>query len=223
MFLIIVEKNLKVKLATAYIEGVSIRLDTVVFEKLKKLSYQYRQKYINYPISKIENVSYARKLFKSIGLDPTKHRPSSEALLNRALKGKEIYSINNLVDVGNWCSLEFLLTICVYDVDKIVGKILHVRTGKEDEGYLALNKRFINLENRILIADEIGPFGSPLIDSQRTAITLETKNAFLGIYAPSDYDDQKLKSHIFLFAERVKEFCGGDLLDIKIALPNSDI
>ncbi|MCM8786941.1 MAG: phenylalanine--tRNA ligase beta subunit-related protein [Candidatus Omnitrophica bacterium] len=223
MFSIIVEKDLKVKLATAYIEGVSVRIDPVVFEKLKELSSQYRQKYINYQIGKIENVSYARKLFKSIGLDPTKYRPSSEALLNRALKGKEIYSINNLVDIGNWCSLEFLLPICVYDADRIVGKTLYLRLGKTTEGYLALNDRFMNLENRILIADESGPFGSPLTDAKRTAVTFDTKNAFLGIYAPFDFDDQKLKSHIFLFAERVKEFCGGNLSDIKIVLPNSDI
>ena len=125
-------------------------------------------------------------------MDPIKHRPSSEALLRRALKGKNYFSINTLVDLGNWCSLDFLLPICVYDADKTEGDIT-ARLGHESESYYGHNNREINLYNRYLIADKKGPFGSPITDSIRTAINEKTKNAILIIFAPENYEDNLLK------------------------------
>src|SRR5215212_7361496 len=44
-----------------------------------------------------------RSMYKRVGLDPTKHRPSSEALLRRVMKGEALPRVNGLVDVINWC------------------------------------------------------------------------------------------------------------------------
>ncbi|HPR17358.1 MAG TPA: phenylalanine--tRNA ligase beta subunit-related protein, partial [Candidatus Cloacimonadota bacterium] len=154
----------------------------------------------------------------AIGMDPTKHRPSSEALLRRALKGLEYYSINTLVDIGNWCSLEFLLPICVYDADKIMGQVT-ARLGREDESYLGHNNREVNLHNRFVIADAKGPFGSPVTDSIRTAVDVNTKNAILIIFSPQDYDENMLKKQMLIFAERVKEICGGEKTNSFILKP----
>jgi DNA/RNA-binding domain of Phe-tRNA-synthetase-like protein len=48
-----------------------------------------------------------RAMYKRVGLDPTKTRPSSEALLRRVRR--RLPRINSMVDVCNWCSLEFQL------------------------------------------------------------------------------------------------------------------
>jgi len=66
----------------------------------------------------------ARQLYRDIGIDPTKNRPSSEALLRRTLKGKGLYQINSVVDTCNFCSLQFLLPIGLYDFDKIEGCVI---------------------------------------------------------------------------------------------------
>ncbi|HEV8396016.1 MAG TPA: phenylalanine--tRNA ligase beta subunit-related protein, partial [Vicinamibacterales bacterium] len=50
-------------------------------------------------------VAAVRTMYKRVGLDPTKTRPSSEALLRRVRKGDPLPRINTLVDVCNWCSL----------------------------------------------------------------------------------------------------------------------
>ncbi|MDA1185968.1 MAG: hypothetical protein O2930_15165 [Acidobacteria bacterium] len=47
-----------------------------------------------------------RTMYRRVGLDPTKRRPSSEALLRRVSKGDALPRINSMVDVCNWCSLE---------------------------------------------------------------------------------------------------------------------
>ena len=48
-----------------------------------------------------------RAMYKRVGLDPTKTRPSNEALLRRVRKGQSLPRVNSLVDVINWCSVEF--------------------------------------------------------------------------------------------------------------------
>ena len=61
----------------------------------------------------------ARTLYKALGLDPTKTRPSNEALLRRALKGESLYRINTLVDALNLCSLRYQLPFGLYDLARI--------------------------------------------------------------------------------------------------------
>src|SRR5687768_7361433 len=49
----------------------------------------------------------ARRLYKAFGIDPTKHRPSSEQLMLRVLKGDPFPRVNPLVDAVNVCQLRF--------------------------------------------------------------------------------------------------------------------
>ena len=190
-------------------KNITITNENAAYKKLLECASNYAETYKSINIGKISGVSNARTLFRSIGMDPTKHRPSSEALLRRALKGKDYFSINTLVDIGNWCSLDFLLPICAYDSDKTTGNIT-VRLGRENELYFGHNNREVNLYDRYLIADEKGPFGSPITDSVRTAVEENTVNAILVIFAPENYDDTTLNKQAEIFAERVKEICGGE-------------
>ena len=64
-----------------------------------------------------------RTMYKRVGLDPTKTRPSNEALLRRVRKGGTIPRINSAVDVINWCSLEFQLPYGLYDFSKVSGSV----------------------------------------------------------------------------------------------------
>ena len=54
-------------------------------------------------------ITAVRTMYKRVGIDPTKTRPSSEALLRRVRKGESLPRINSMVDVCNWCSFEFQL------------------------------------------------------------------------------------------------------------------
>jgi DNA/RNA-binding domain of Phe-tRNA-synthetase-like protein len=46
-------------------------------------------------------VAALRGLFRAAGCDPTRYRPSSEALLRRLVKGAELPAIHPLVDLNN--------------------------------------------------------------------------------------------------------------------------
>src|SRR5688572_33506415 len=79
-----------------------------------------------------EEIAAVRTMYKRVGIDPTKRRPSSEALLRRVRKGDPLPRINSMVDVCNWCSLEFQLPYGLYDFAHIVGDI-ELRLGREGE------------------------------------------------------------------------------------------
>jgi DNA/RNA-binding domain of Phe-tRNA-synthetase-like protein len=200
--------NTPAQLGIALIENVSVTPETRAFERLIACARKYQQEFSGKSPGEIEQVQTARRLFRAIGIDPTRRRPSSEALLNRALKNKGLSGVNNLVDVGNWCSLEFLLPLCIYDATKIAGPVT-VRQGQNDDEYEALNQRRVNLHGRYLLADQHGAFGSPMTDSLRTAVDWATGSAILGIWAPLDFHATQLEKHLTVFCERVLEYCGG--------------
>ena len=205
-----IEPNTPIKLGVIEINNVSVTTQPAAYNNLLVCAKEYAEKFKDKNIGEVDGVMNARHLFRSIGMDPTKHRPSSEALLRRALKGKDYFSINTLVDLGNWCSLDFLLPICVYDADKTKGDIT-ARIGRIGESYFGHNNREVNLSNRFVIADTQGAFGSPITDSTRTAVDLNTKNAILIIFAPEHYNEELIHKQLEIFADRVKEICGGEV------------
>src|SRR5689334_24503882 len=97
-------------------------------------------------------VTAVRTMYKRVGLDPTKTRPSSEALLRRVRKGDPLPRINSMVDVCNWCSLEFQLPYGLYDAARIDGDV-ELRIGHPGESYPGIRKDDVNVGGRITLAD----------------------------------------------------------------------
>jgi len=201
-----------VKLAVARLEKIVNHADKTPYDNLVSLGNTYRNSWAGKAISEVPGVHKARDLFKKIGIDPTKRRPSSEALLRRGLKNKGYSSINLLVDIGNWCSLEFLLPVCVYDARSIAGTI-DGRMGNQGEGYIAIDNNYLDLTSRFLICDQQGAIGSPIKDSMRTRVTEDTTEAIILIYAPGYLPDAELLSHLDTFIERIIAYCGGILIE----------
>src|SRR3989475_4889922 len=147
----------------------------------------------------------ARELYRRTGEDPTKLRPSSEALLRRVLRGEALYRINSLVDTCNLCSLEFLLPIGLYDADRIEGPVT-VRLGIEGQGYDSLGKGFYSVADRLRLFDARGPFGSPTNDSRRTAIDETTQRCLMVIFGPGSYSVARLRAHVQTADARLRPF-----------------
>lgn len=138
-------------------------------------------------VGEVAGVEDARRLYSAIGIDPTKTRPSSEALLRRALKGKDLYRIDPLVDLFNLASLRSLLPVGLYDTAKIAGGAVEICIGEPGWGFDGIRKDRVNVGGRLCLVDAAGPFGSPTSDSLRTAIGDGVKNALAVFFqhAPS--------------------------------------
>jgi DNA/RNA-binding domain of Phe-tRNA-synthetase-like protein len=149
-----------------------------------------------------------RTMYKRVGLDPTKTRPSNEALLRRVLKGGALPRINAMVDVVNWCSVEFQLPYGLYDRGRIRGAPT-LRLGAEGEEYAGIRKDVVHVAGRIAVADDEGPFGNPTSDSARTMVTTATTDALVVVYAPVESPPSLLTHVLDRTAERIALICGG--------------
>lgn len=124
-----------------------------------------------------------RRLFRRAGCDPTRHRPSSEALLRRVLKGEELPSIHPLVDLNNCLSLSLVVPACVMAAGSAAPPFT-LRAGTAGESMLSLRGPY-ELDGKPLLADAGGPFGTPITDSERVRVRPETRRAWLVAYLPA--------------------------------------
>ena len=198
---VLVAENVQISEATDYL-----------WAEIDEISEKYCEMFRDKMPSDIYELSYARDLYKAIGVNPTKTRPSSEALLRRIMQNKELYRINNLVDTWNLESLEFFLPVGLYDIDKIASTEISIRKGNEGEFFEGIRKSDVNVGDRLCIADSEGPFGSPTSDSMRTAITDKTTRVLVLIYAPAHYPEESLFRMLDEGARRTKQYCFGKIV-----------
>jgi DNA/RNA-binding domain of Phe-tRNA-synthetase-like protein len=151
--------------------------------------------------------SAVRSMYKRVGLDPTKTRPSSEALLRRIKRGDSLPRINSMVDVCNWCSLEFQLPYGLYDAARIDGDV-ELRRGRPGELYAGIRKDDVHVGGRITLADRSGPFGNPTSDSARTMVTTSTSRGLLVVFAPHELGEPSLSRVLDLTSARMTAFTG---------------
>jgi len=143
--------------------------------------------FISAPLSSHPVVGHVRRMYRKIGWEPTRYRPSSEALARRILQGKGLYRIYNLVDLGNLVSTRFHLPMGLYDADKIQGEI-RFDVGREGESYQGISRQEINAHGKLILRDRIGIFGNPTADSKRTSLSKQTKNVMAIFFTPSEVD-----------------------------------
>lgn len=144
-------------------------------------------------IKEIETVASTREAYKRLGKDPNRYRPAAEQLRRRILKGLGLYTINQLVDIGNLVSLETGFSIGVFDADK-VGQHILLRKGKAEDYFEGIGRGVLNVENLPLYVDEQAPFATPTSDSERTKVELSTRKTliFINSYLPKNDSSRAL-------------------------------
>src|SRR5687767_15313019 len=187
--------------------GVLWLTDAVVADRLSKLDAPLAAAEAAVRANPPAEIAAVRTMYKKVGIDPTKRRPSSEALLRRVRKGEPLPRINSLVDICNWCSLEFQLPYGLYDLDRIEGDVI-LRLGAEGESYEGIRKDEVHVGGRIALADGRGPFGNPTSDSARTMVTPATTRALVVVFAPREIDARRLDHVVEVTAGRMQEFTG---------------
>lgn len=146
----------------------------------------------NKNVTELPGIQEWRSIFKTTGKDPNRYRHSAEALYRRVKKKNYLSSIQSATDLNNFFSLQYQVPMGIYDQDLLVGPV-EIRLGAENEEYLGLNGRINSLNRLIISSDQNGPFGSPFVDSERTAVTTNTKNALQIIYLRPSTDTEEAK------------------------------
>jgi DNA/RNA-binding domain of Phe-tRNA-synthetase-like protein len=199
----------RVRLGFAATSGVTVRAESdALAREIEAYGAELRATYGGGRSAEVPGAEDARSLYKAVGLDPTKTRPSNEALLRRVLKGEALYRVNTLVDALNLASLRHQLPFGLYDADRLRPPIV-LRRGAVGEGYEGIRKARVNLDDRPVLVDEDGPFGNPTSDSARSAITLETREALVVCYAPAAIASARLARVVDETAALLVRHCGG--------------
>jgi DNA/RNA-binding domain of Phe-tRNA-synthetase-like protein len=197
----------KVLAGAAWFSGIRFAPENPFWSEMEDLGAVLRRAHSGRAPSEIEGLEAGRRLYRSFGIDPTRTRPSSEALLRRVLKGESLLRIHPLVDAANWASLALLLPIGLYDLDRVEGD-LALRRGRPGESFPGIRKGDVHAEGRLVVADGSGPMGSPTSDSARTAIREETTRALAVIFAPGDTPRLQMEEGLARLSTQVVRWCG---------------
>jgi len=142
----------------------------------------FRQRFAGRKLTDDPVVGAIRRLFRAAGCDPTRYRPSSEALARRVLRGDTLPRIHPLVDLNNLVSLELMVPCCVLNAARVAPPFV-LRSGREGERMQSMRGPF-DLAGKPLLADEEGPLGTPITDSERVKIRAGVEEAWLVAYLP---------------------------------------
>ncbi len=119
-------------------------------------------------------IAATRDAYKRCGKDPSRYRPSAEALRRRLLRGLDLYQIDTLVDLINLVSLRTGYSIGGFDADKIQGHQLELGIGRPDEAFEGIGRGMLNIEGLPVYRDSLGGIGTPTSDNERTKMDMET-------------------------------------------------
>jgi len=175
--------NLRV--AMIQLDDVKVQKSTSSFEEYEKSIFNEIRSQMTLEDAKDDPIfrSY-RDLYWTFGMDPTKLRVSSEAVLRRILKGLNLWRISDVVDVINLSSAYHKIPIGLIDHSKLKGNLV-IRTARNGEIFQRIGGKNIICRGReIVVADDekIVCFGYATHDSERTMITKESNTILVLLY-----------------------------------------
>ncbi|MEW6069864.1 MAG: phenylalanine--tRNA ligase beta subunit-related protein [Candidatus Thermoplasmatota archaeon] len=179
-------------------------------EKLKKDIIEKVR--LSYTLDTLKDVSVFRAyrdFYWRLKIDPTKTRPSGEALIRRILLGKEIPEINNVVDCYNLVSIQTGIAIGVFDRAKLKGD-LKLRFAVKGEKFLGIGfeKEDLLEGKEIVVSDEEKIIAIyPYRDSEHTKVTLETKALWLLFCGAPGIERAKLFQAKELCINYIEKYC----------------
>jgi DNA/RNA-binding domain of Phe-tRNA-synthetase-like protein len=143
-------------------------------KQINEFLADYRRRYTIDSLKLMPAIQATRAAYKACGKDPSRYRPSSEALIRRTLRGMELYKVDTLVDAVNLASIAYGYSIGGFDADKIQGDTLTLGIGRAGEPYEGIGRGPLNIEGLPVYRDQIGGIGTPTSDHERTKLSLST-------------------------------------------------
>jgi DNA/RNA-binding domain of Phe-tRNA-synthetase-like protein len=203
--------------AEGVVEGLDIKATSPGLEALKPEVYaRIRSMYTIENVKDDPGYRAYRDFFWRVGIDPTKTRPASEALVRRILADKPLPTINTAVDAYNLASALSGVPIAAFDSDHLRGS-LTMRMALEGEQFKGIGmKEPIALKTgQVVICDEARLSAAQLIavypyrDSDGTKVTPGTKRMHVvSCGVPGISPDRVVKAY-GMAEEYLEKYCNG--------------
>jgi len=195
------------------IDNVHVTKDSEPIQKLKKAVYDaVRAKYTVEALKDDPTVRAFRDFYWKLDIDPTKTRPSGEALLRRVLHGNELPAISTVVDAYNLASMQTIIPISGFDRDLLTPPF-HVRFAEDHESFTGIGMtKPIQLNNNILVlTDETRVLCIyPYRDTDATKINVDTCNVLVVGYGAPGITGNQLRQSVETTLNFVKLAAGGE-------------
>jgi DNA/RNA-binding domain of Phe-tRNA-synthetase-like protein len=152
-----------------------------------------------------------RDFFWSVGVDPTKTRPASEALVRRILSGGKLPTINTAVDAYNLASATTGIPIAAFDADTLTGD-LTMRFAQEGEQFLGIGmeRPAVLQRKQVIVIDPENVIAIyPYRDSDATKVTLDTRNIRILTCGVPGVQREKVVEAYGVCAGYLEEYAGG--------------
>lgn len=169
---------------------------------------KFRQTLTTDTVKDISAIAATRRVYKACGKDPSRYRPSSEALIRRVLQGKQLYQIDTLVDLINLASITYGYSIGGFDAGKFCGDTLSLGVGREGEPYEGIGRGMLNIAGLPVYRDAIGGVGTPTSDNERTKMGLATRR-LVALVNGYDGNEETVRATAQLIIRLVERFCNG--------------
>ena len=176
-----------------------------LWAEIERIANVLRNNYTTDTIKEQIGIAATREAYRRAGKDPSRYRPACEQLARRILQGKDLYSIDQLVDFGNLVSLYCGYSTAMLDAEKILGENITLGIGTSGEPYEGIGRGVLNIENLPVYRDEEGGFATPTSDSVRTMISADTKRILLLING-YDGNEERLTDALNYAYEGLKRF-----------------
>lgn len=156
-----------------------------------------------------------RDFFWSVGIDPTKTRPASEALVRRILGNKELPTINTAVDAYNLASALSGVPIAAFDADMLEGE-LTMRFAMDGEIFqgIGMKEPILLKRNQVVLTDSKNIIASyPYRDSDATKVTMVTKNMHIVSCGVPGICRETVVEAYGICARNLVSYLGGEVKD----------
>jgi DNA/RNA-binding domain of Phe-tRNA-synthetase-like protein len=192
------------------VEGLSIARETPELNGFKKeVANKVHEEYNLERLKDVETIRKYRDFFWRLGIDPTKIRPASEALIRRILQGKDLPNINTAVDAYNLVSIETHIAIGAFDDALLKGQLL-MRMAEEGEEFLGIGmKEPKTLKGQeIVLSDEESLLAIyPYRDADDTKVTDKTESIYILSCGVPGIEMEQLRNTSLLTKDYFEKFC----------------
>jgi DNA/RNA-binding domain of Phe-tRNA-synthetase-like protein len=214
----VVEKFPELAICVGTIRGIRNRKENERLSQFKRVVYgEVRAKHRVGALKDDRVVRAYRDFYWKLDIDPTKTRPSGEALLRRVLNGNELPSISAVVDAYNLASMETIIPISGFDAD-CLNPPFHVRFARNEAFTgIGMDKPMFLTEKMLVLTDEKQVLCVyPYRDSDYTKIALQTQNAVIFGYGAPGIIRDNLKGAVEKTLGYIKSVSGGEVECVKI-------
>ncbi len=201
------DTEFEIKIVDAELKGVKVQPSSSEFRGFREEKFEeIRQSYDIKTIKDHPIIRAYRDFYWRVGIDPTKIRPSSEALIRRVLQGRSIPEINNVVDAYNLASMLTFISIGAYDREKLEGELTLRRS--HGESFTGIGGKKLITKGEIVVSDEekiINIF--PYRDAEATKVTEDTSEVLFLFSGVKGIEKSYLEEAAEKTLEIVRRFC----------------